>query len=92
MNTCIFALYKFQVQKLMEEIEMVTRKYLNTQVLPTGSIIDSISCDVLQSGKVSMYWNALIPYESIWKSDLLKEITSLWSSIRVLAFTKHMTQ
>lgn len=87
------ALYiKSQVQKLMEEIEMVTRKYLNTQVLPTGNIIDSISHDVLQSGKVSLYWNTLIPYENIWKTELLKEITCLWSTIRVHAFSKHLTQ
>lgn len=77
---------------LMEDIEMVTRKYLDTRVKPSGDISAAIIQDALQNRRVLNRWSSLADCDDLkWKAELLQEICKLWITIRSHAFAQGWT-
>ena len=72
----------------MEQIELITRKHLNTQQLPSGNIYEVIRHDVSESRDILNAWNSVAPGNNSWKIDLLKEVVKLWTTIRTHAFAR----
>ena len=84
--------YPLQVQLLMEEIEMVTRKYLDTRTKPSGDISAAIVQDALQNARVLNKWSSVADFDDLeWRAELLQDICKLWITIRSHAFAQGWT-
>lgn len=73
---------------MFERIEQSVKKHLNSINHPTGTVLVTLTHDILHSSSVLEMWNILVPEENAWKIVLLREIATLWSTICVHAFAR----
>jgi len=68
---------------------MVTQKYLDTHVKPSGDISAAIIQDALQNRRVLNRWSTLADCDDLkWRAKLLQEICKLWMTICSHAFAQ----
>jgi hypothetical protein len=76
----------------MEEIETVTRQFLDTRKVPTMNITDAIQSEILTGQTLLHVWQTITeshqPLDHERSDQLLHEISELWISIRAHAFAQ----
>ncbi len=79
--------------KMVKEIELVCRKYLDIRLAPTDDLVRKIKQDALHSHAVTHSWdNIASSIQSDASSNMLKDIIKLWTNIRVHSFAEKWTE
>ena len=79
--------------KMIKEIEITCRKYLDIRVTPTDDLVRKIKQDALHSHAITHSWDNLASsIQSDASSNMLKDIIKLWTNIRVHSFAEKWTE